>query len=366
MKNNRKTYLDIARIVAIFFVLYNHTGGLQLYKIHTGPSQFIDFIFATFTVINVPLFFMVSGSLLLDKEETFLEIFKHRIMRFIMVIVIFTFAMFFLVKIKSMYVEETEIIALKDIVFDIFSGEVTYLHVFWFMYAYIGFLVMLPFLRLIAKGLDKEKFCILIGVAFIYHTFIPVIDIILRSRNMHGLNLSSYFNESISIVVFRSLLYPLLGYYIDKKIDVATIRLKHIVLLFVATMIGVVATTMSSILQSIICGGYTVDYLNVSTYVTTIFVFVLIKWLFGYKRPIKNSRIINFVSCAGSLTFGIYILDPFMRLLFMDKYIDIARSVYANISYHQIASVIWTIGSMIVSGIIIYVIKKLPLFKTIL
>lgn len=364
--NNRKIYLDVIRIVAIFWVIYNHVGGLQLYKVHTGISQAIDFVFATVTVINVPLFFMVSGSLLLDKEESFKKIFTHRILRFIKVIVFFTIVMTVLVKIKSLYVDNVELIDIKDVVQDIIAGEVKYLHIFWFMYAYIGFLVMLPFLREIAKGLNKEKFIILMCVVFVYHTLIPCVDLALRVFHIHGVTLSADFTEAISIAVFRPLLYPLIGYYIDKKIDISIVKIKHLFMLFIMTVAGITASSLCTYFEGITFSGYTVNYLNVSTYMTAIFVFILIKWVFNEKIHINNDRTIKIISCIGEMTFGMYVLDPFIRLILLNNFTTVALKIYDKITYHQIFSVSWTIFSMIISGAIILILKKIPFLKSIL
>lgn len=90
----RRVYLDIVRIVAIFLVLYTHISadGLRLYKVSENLSIQIPYLFIDcFRTINNPLLFMVSGVLLLGKEESIRVVWKRRVLRFAIVLVTFSY-----------------------------------------------------------------------------------------------------------------------------------------------------------------------------------------------------------------------------------------------------------------------------------
>ena len=73
MSQTRKAYLDALRILAIFLVLFNHTGvnGYALYMVRRGAALFPFYLFNAILIkVAVPLFLMVSGALLLEKEES--------------------------------------------------------------------------------------------------------------------------------------------------------------------------------------------------------------------------------------------------------------------------------------------------------
>ena len=55
-KQERIVYLDAMRIIAIFFVLFNHSSGYSLYQISSGPEQWIYMFITMVTRINMPLF----------------------------------------------------------------------------------------------------------------------------------------------------------------------------------------------------------------------------------------------------------------------------------------------------------------------
>ena len=77
MKNQcnfvRKSYLDVLRNIAIFMVLFNHTGSKGFAIFTTVAPQSVSYwiyLFgAIFIKIAVPIFFMISGALLLEREN---------------------------------------------------------------------------------------------------------------------------------------------------------------------------------------------------------------------------------------------------------------------------------------------------------
>lgn len=93
-RQERVVYLDAMRIIAIFFVLFNHSSEYSLYQTSGGPEQWIYMFIAIVTRINVPLFLMISGTLLLDKEESYKLLLGKRVLRFSLVIVLFEFGLY--------------------------------------------------------------------------------------------------------------------------------------------------------------------------------------------------------------------------------------------------------------------------------
>ncbi len=90
-------YLDIElmRILAAFFVIYNHTGTtafrlFTLYDVHT-LSYWGCLFGAVFCKFSVPLFFMISGALLLDRKEEPVKIWMRRVIHIFCILLIWSF-----------------------------------------------------------------------------------------------------------------------------------------------------------------------------------------------------------------------------------------------------------------------------------
>lgn len=89
---SRKSYYDFLRIFAIFFVIYNHSLGAHLYLNYTsiGIEEFLHICLSVFDKIAVPLFFMISGALLLGKTESIITVLVKRASRVVLVLIFFT------------------------------------------------------------------------------------------------------------------------------------------------------------------------------------------------------------------------------------------------------------------------------------
>lgn len=68
----RKRYLDVLRILASFLVCYNHSFGFELFVGDWDTYNLVfwgDTLLSAFATVNIPLFFMISGALLLGKRN---------------------------------------------------------------------------------------------------------------------------------------------------------------------------------------------------------------------------------------------------------------------------------------------------------
>ena len=69
----RETYIDILRVIAMFAVIFNHSWGYfscDNYQLYSDTTiYFIDVILNTITRIDVPIFLMISGYLMLKSKK---------------------------------------------------------------------------------------------------------------------------------------------------------------------------------------------------------------------------------------------------------------------------------------------------------
>ena len=166
----RILHIDILRILAAFLVVYNHTKGYHFYldgfdgPVRTGFQA----AFSVFTRTNVPLFFMMSGALLLGKEESYKTLFSKRILRFAAVI--------FCASVVTYVLYNRDSLSLKQFVYALTSGNVT--SQYWFLYAYLGFLLALPFMRKLAGQLTQQDILLMVGCRLLLVTLPEVINYI--------------------------------------------------------------------------------------------------------------------------------------------------------------------------------------------
>lgn len=339
----RKSYLDILRILACFLVIFNHLPGDELYKNADGLLRWIYLFITAFTRINVPIFFMISGALLLPREESLSKVLKQRAARTAVVLVVFS---------AIMYVAYDPWGAtLKGCVKGILTGNIVF--AYWYLYAYLGFLLMLPFLRMVAKGLESKEFKYLLVLYVCFVTLWRLICAVLSWRYGEQIFLSVDF--SIPLVQTKAFFYPLVGYYLDRVVQVQTLERKKVVRLAAAAVLGILAASFATYVDGLVTGQMSETYTDLFAWLTAAAVFVSVKFLVvTAKKQIGCSagKILAFVS---SLTFGIYLLDPLLQHLIFWPFIQSASAPALPV---LMTSVVWCIFSMTLGGDITYLLKK--------
>ena len=157
-------HINFIKIFAIFLVVFNHTDkyGYGLYTVSTdSPLYWFYIAIAVLCKVAVPLFFMCSGSLLLGKDESIKKIFVHRILRYAFILVLFSF----IVYLNSIR-ENASSFSIRYFFETVYTKQIC--GSYWFLYTYLSALVMLPFLRAIAKNIDAKKMIYLASLHIVF------------------------------------------------------------------------------------------------------------------------------------------------------------------------------------------------------
>ena len=160
------------RILAAFFVIFNHTGNngyflFSLYPMHSFPFWIYLFL-SIFCTFSVPLFFMISGALLLGREQiSYRNLWTRRIPR-MACILLFWSGVYYLVDVLRGW-EEPSIVTFLTVLY-----EDAWTVPFWYLYAYLAFLISLPLLQRFAKGLQNRDFGYLIVVFLAFSCLLPI------------------------------------------------------------------------------------------------------------------------------------------------------------------------------------------------
>lgn len=220
-----KTYLDILRLVAIFLVVFNHTNGIY-YSSYSGGADwgYWGLLLQNQVVkMAVPLFFMVSGALLLTKEESISELWKKRILRFIVaffIIAVVQHAFFCYWNVESFSPRHIYKLVYCNL------GEHNRFYANWFLYAYVGMLIMLPFLRIVAKNISVRLFAYLFGVQVLFCCTLPVLSLCLGKYMAYsGFNDWIPFHQESKTLPFSAgycAFFVLMGYVLEHKISMVT------------------------------------------------------------------------------------------------------------------------------------------------
>lgn len=364
----RRTDLDAMRVIAIMLVLLNHLPAYTMYYKGEGLCE-VGYLFtALVTRINVPLFAMVSGALLLRREESFGDIWRKRISRMLCVVVVFQMALY----LQRCIAHDTapKVWEFAGLVLE---GSHTGYVPYWFLYAYVGFLLALPFLRRIAQRMTRTDFWYLLGLHALLFTVPSLANFVLHEADLEGFKLSQLVMMPLACGVL--LFFPLMGHYLD-SIDIRRITRRQWILLLSATLLGLLAAGGMTWWQGA-HEKFTQDYLNVFAYITTISAFLLIKRLWAPKEgtptadaqqePVavngtRQKRSGRAVSLLGTLCFGIYLLDNNLKEALWTPF---ANALQPTCSKYVI-TLLWIALSITLCGLATWLLKRLPGFRKLL
>lgn len=352
---NKRAYFECMRILACGLVIFNHVGGYGLYMISSGWKQIFYMCLTMITRINVPIFFMISGALLLSKKDSVQNVWKKRIPKIVEVLLLFDGIILIVYKLLAIRNHNEYEISIEKYIMGFLKNELDGTGAYWYMYAYVGFLVMLPFLQRVAKELSKAEVLMLIILHVIANSFLPMINIGLSTIGIESAGIDSNFQ--VPFAFEKAFFYPLIGYYLECNVDINKLKRKYIIGLVIAGSIGIGLSNMCTYYEGITTGTFTQNYVQLFDYLTAIITFLLIKYIFVVWKPTWNDGMQGKIICTvGSLTLGIYMLDPILKVILGSGYNNWASPRFPTL----LVSIGWILISMTLGGCITYIMKKIP------
>lgn len=223
-----KVYLDILRIIAIFLVVFNHTPAFHFPFQSTGESMLVKamLVVSALDKVAVPLFFMISGALLLSKQESLKTVLTKRVARFAIILLLFHL-------LQTVYYsmgDGENGLGIRNFLSDCYWGDVMKGYVLrwsgaaavWFLYAYIAFLLMLPLLRIMARGMEVSHFYYLFGLQIVFCVMCPAAFVLVTGNTTQGFGLLKYLPLCGNVLVF-----VFAGYYAENKVCVKKMEARH-------------------------------------------------------------------------------------------------------------------------------------------
>lgn len=299
----RLIHLDILRILAIFFVIFNHTGSRGYMLFADQAESILYFPYMMFSVlckIAVPIFFMISGALLLPKQESLKQIFLKRVLRIFIVLVLISIPYY-------LWLHRFEGLGIKNFFTVIYSDCAT--TSLWYLYAYIGLLLLLPFLRSMVRNMKQSDFVYLIVGHLILFGILPCLEYCLWGGSVT-------LNKSFSAVIFvtQNVFYALVGYYLEYVFDKKNYNKKTVIWCIVLSIVSIAITCMMTYYQTVNGVDSQEQYeafFNSFICIPTMAVYFLVKFS-SFK--IKGEKVQRVLSIFGASVFGVYLIEKYAVL----------------------------------------------------
>lgn len=343
-EKTRKIHMDVLRILAAFLVIFNHTSGFAYYINHTNNSYklLLSMGLSAFTKINVPLFFMLSGALLLGREEPYSVLLKKRVGRYALVLLGASACAY--------CVLFWDILSVPHFLYHFLSCRI--IHPYWFLYAYLAFLLALPLLRKIARSLNGQDILLLLLLRAVFSTGMTIWQYIAQYNEWSFTSI--YGSFTLPFATTDILFYPLLGYYLEHGVKTECLRNRQLAMLWGCLFGSIAASVGLTWHQGTVSGRFTEDYLTLLTYVTAASVYLLGKVILN--RQGRFAKLIKPLGKFAGLTLGIYLMDPLLLAFFGVKFTALAGESLLVVPL----SLVYCCISMAVCGGVTWGLKKIP------
>ena len=342
-----KTYLDVIKVLAIFLVLWNHTTtGFDLYnRVLDMPKHMLYLSFSIFDKIAVPLFFMASGALLLGREESWRKILRHRVRRFALILLVVSAINY------CQYFNDNARFSFMDFLTRLYTGSIR--TPLWYLYAYLAFLLSLPFLRKMARCMRETDYMWLV-VFFIVTQLLSVADFFWFHGNNYHISDFRFFT-ALNYVV-----YSLCGFYIERVMKKEKLNLETLTLYIILSFLSIGGTYLLTEWRMEWFGNWTSNdsqaFFNVFIPIPSVTVFYIAKYWFT--RHPASGRKAAVWSLLATGTFGTYLFERFWRdntefvFDFMARKLDSFTSSLVHILAACVLGILATLLYKVVTGML--------------
>lgn len=348
----RFAYLDFLRILAAFLVIVNHTNSLVFEKL--TPANFtwwLSIAWYYLSKIAVPLFVMISGACLLPRQDTYPRAFG-RFLRALAVLVLFSYA-YYLINLWQSGWAWPKALDILGFLYAIWQTRIT--DSFWYLYFYLGLMLMLPILQRMASAMKQRDLNYLMVVCFSIFAVWPLL-----THYLPALALPEYFDLSM-LGVFIGL------FFAGHAIHTYTGRSSRTV-----CVLGILATLAASIWLTRLEYGQVASgakyWFMDERSAPSIFVILcamammlLFKQGFAAHEPRSDASIRRWAALGGC-AFGIYLLQD----------LAIAQTRYrffvpmSGVINPLLAALIWEVGVFLITFAVAWLLRHIPLLGKLL
>lgn len=339
IKKERDYSLDLLRIFGALAVVMIHSSCYFMDYDRGSAERIWGAIFEIPSRLGVPLFIMLSGSLLLDenKKISMRDVFFKYVLRTVLLIVFWS-AIYTCMDWAIRVYKYKETFSLKYFVVGFMFG---YYHM-WYLYMLVGMYLITPILKCLCKKENANLVLYYIVLMLIFccvGSFFKVLQ--------DKISLCYYVNRLIGTLRLDFLVayvgYFLIGWYLvhvglSKKIRIW---------LYALGFVSLILETILSYFSHDFCA----DNLFMVLYIVAFFVF----FREVYKKLFSGFN--KFIYQCSKLTFGVYILHPAVLVVF-SMFFPYKNGV---VLYILVSFLVTTVGSFLIT----YLLSKIPFIKKI-
>lgn len=319
-------------------VIYIHTGNLgrNLYALTEAPLlRYAYYVLAVIAETGVPLFFAVSGALLLGKQEPIRDILRKRVTRIVIILVLISACHY----VYNYATGDYDFISIADFLKRLLSNDIT--GSMWFLYVYCMYLLILPFLRMLVRQMKDADYKYLFGFYLIAKGVIAIV--------ISALNLTLEMDVYDSPLFANVIIYPLIGYYVAHVMTAESCKKRNIIYLLLYIIAACLAAVMSYHMG--VARDEFSQYRNglFSSALTGLMVYIIFYFarvLFENEKA--DTKAGTIICTLGQCTFGVYLIERFVRERLFGMYDALMPYLTRIGAAFVMVIVTWTVATAIV------------------
>jgi surface polysaccharide O-acyltransferase-like enzyme len=336
-------WIDLIRVVAVFQVILVHLSYVIFFKEDLlSPNWVAANFYDSLSRMGVPLFFMVSGYLLLGKREALTDFFRKRFWK-VGIPTLFWSVAYLLWSVEA-YRNGTmsPLGVVLSMLKAIYLGNVE-IHL-WFLYILIGIYLTVPILRIFVSAASRRDLTYFVVLWFVAT---PLFEL---TQRMLG------FQTALVIPVVTGYVgYFMLGYLLaELQLDCRG-RILSTAGVILAVAITFIGTNVLSA-QAGSLDAYFYSYFSPPTVLATIGGFFLLKDL--GQRLGKAGGSVRTISAT---SFGIYLIHIFVVELLRKGILGLRLYGWLGPSAYMIS--LTALATFFLSFLFVFVLRKIPVLK---
>lgn len=327
MNSKREYSFDILRVISMCMVIIIHVSNVysRSYGIISNQSFLFSLIFNTISRISVPIFLMISGALLLERDFNKKK-YLNRIKKFIILTIIWDI----IYLVWEYYYLGITYNNFYKLLLEPFRAHL------WYLYTILIIYIIQPLLKIILEKSNKKIKILLLILWLLFSTISIKISFI-----------ANYFT------IFCYIGYFIIGNYLYKYIKKNELK-KYTLPLFILI---VISYGISIVLNYMFSRRYNMFY-NLFFAYRTPFIIIATFSFFTIIVSNNNKKISNFIISLSDLSFGVYLIHG----IFLD--ITVKSFIYGSIN-SLIGIPLFFIIILISSLVSVFILKKIKYIKKI-
>lgn len=298
MKKKRLVYIDVIRTFAMLLVVLAHSCAAILMKRPHNQNWTIANSLVVVTEVAVPLFFMISGSTILNSQKTYSlkYLFTHRLVRVLVPFVVWSIISAI---INGLINDHLKLDPMENILL-MYHRPV--LVAYWFIYPLITLYLLSPLLKAMVSRVDDGMLTYLLVLWLIMNIILP--EVVSSTPHEIGVYFDAYPNGRV--IMSQSIGYFILGYRVTRGKHRRISPWLNSLLIIILMGINIAISFISMDKQY--------RYLNILSVINIPIIAILIYLALRALEPHYPRWFARVIEAVAPLTYGIYLMHGIVIL----------------------------------------------------